>query len=98
MNFTRKDIYGYDLPEYCARAGIAPELLIQVENAKLKMLRESYERNRKLYHKEPLYSPESERLSDLLVTLRSKITKTEATLERYKREVEEAGIGFSRGD
>lgn len=89
--FTREEVYGCDLREFCRLTYISPDLLIMGERAKIEMLQKSYEKNRQKLIEAEYGSDDWDYLVELLVTIKAKIDKAKRNLRRYERERNELG-------
>lgn len=99
--FSREEIYGCDLREFCRRTYISPDLLIMSEKAKIDMLKRSYEKNRQKLMEAEYGEDEWDYLVDLSVTIKLKLDKAKRNLERYeqeRRELERMGTGNKAGN
>jgi len=88
MEWSKEEIYGCSLEEYFKKTGIPPKVLLEVEKAKLGMLESNYLKKREEYFLTETGTEEAERLSGLLVAIRSRIERVRRNIKRYESESE----------
>ena len=89
--FSREEIYGCSLKEFCESTFTTPEFLIKGEKAKIAMLQKSYFKYREEILKTDYRSERWEYFIELLTVIKVKMDKAKRNLARYVKEKDESG-------